>query len=75
MTVSVVLNGRKVKEVKITGENLFSFDNQFVQLGTDVAAGEHKLEFVKQGTGPLYYNAYVTNFTLEDPIRRAGLEV
>ena len=75
MTVAVLLNGRKVKEVKIDGENLFSFDNAFVLTGVDVPAGEHKVEFVKQGTGALYYNAYVTNFTLEDPIKRAGLEV
>ena len=30
---------------------------------------------LKQGKGPLYYNAYLTNFTLEDPITRAGLEI
>jgi uncharacterized protein YfaS (alpha-2-macroglobulin family) len=29
----------------------------------------------KQGSGPLYFNAYLTNFTLEDPIVRAGLEI
>ena len=23
----------------------------------------------------MYFNAYLTNFTLEDPIKRAGLEV
>ena len=75
MTVAVLLNGRKVKEVKIDKTNLFTFDNTFVLAGTDVPAGGHKIEFVKHGTGPLYYNAYVTNFTLEDRITRAGLEV
>ena len=29
----------------------------------------------KKGTGPLYYNAYLTNFTLEDFITKAGLEI
>ena len=29
----------------------------------------------RQGKGPLYFNAYLTNFTLEDPITRAGLEI
>ena len=28
-----------------------------------------------KGKGPLYFNAYLTNFTLEDPITRAGLEI
>jgi uncharacterized protein YfaS (alpha-2-macroglobulin family) len=75
LTVAVMLDGRKVKEVKIDRENLFSFDNAFLLTGADVPAGDHKLEFVKQGTGALYFNAYVTNFTLEDSIKRAGLEV
>ena len=75
MTVAILMNGRKVKEVKINRENLFSFDNAFVLAGVEVPAGDHKIEFVKQGTGALYYNAYVTNFTLENPIKRAGLEV
>ena len=29
----------------------------------------------RKGRGPLYYNGYLTNFTLEDPITKAGLEV
>jgi len=29
----------------------------------------------KKGQGPLYFNGYLTNFTLEDPITRAGLEI
>ena len=31
--------------------------------------------FARRGTGPLYWNGYLTNFTLEDDIRRAGLEL
>jgi uncharacterized protein YfaS (alpha-2-macroglobulin family) len=75
MTVAVLLDGRKVKEVKINRENLFTFDNSFVLSGADVPAGEHRIEFARTGTGPLYFNAYVTNFTLEDSIKKAGLEV
>ncbi len=29
----------------------------------------------KSGTGPLYWNGYLSNFTLEDNIRHAGLEL
>ena len=46
-----------------------------VLIGDDVTSGHHKIEFAKSGAGPLYFNAYVTNFTLEDPIKKAGLEV
>jgi uncharacterized protein YfaS (alpha-2-macroglobulin family) len=76
MTLQVLIDGKKHKEVRITAENFFSFDNKLVLEGGDaLPAGEHKVEFVKTGKGPLYFNAYATNFTLEDPIRKAGLEI
>ena len=75
MTVTINLDGQTKKEVKITPADLFRFDNGFVLAGQALAAGEHTVAFVKQGRGPLYFNAYMTNFTLEDPIARAGLEI
>jgi uncharacterized protein YfaS (alpha-2-macroglobulin family) len=75
MTVEVWLDGRKHKEVKITASNLFSFDNQLVLLGDAVESGKHTLELKRKGTGPVYFNAYLTTFTLEDFITKAGLEV
>ncbi|QOV92365.1 alpha-2-macroglobulin [Humisphaera borealis] len=75
LTVTVLVDGVKTKEVKIDKTNLFSFDNKVVLGGPEVKDGEHKVEIRKTGTGPIYYNAYVTNFTLEDPITKAGLEV
>ncbi|MCL1856622.1 MAG: MG2 domain-containing protein [Kiritimatiellaeota bacterium] len=41
----------------------------------DLADGEHTLEIARTGDGPLYYNVYLTNYTLEDPIAAAGLEI
>src|SRR5260370_3998831 len=75
MTVAVWLDGKKHKEVKIDASNLFNFDNQLVLLGDAVDTGKHVLEIKRHGTGPVYFNAYLTNFTLEDFITRAGLEV
>ena len=75
MTIEVWLDGKKRKEVSVTGEDLFTFDNKFVLTGEDVEAGAHTLELRRKGKGPLYYNAYLTNFTLEDFITKAGLEV
>ena len=69
------LDGKKHKEVKIDPTNLFTFDNKFVLDGDAVESGKHTLEIKKKGTGPVYFNAYVTNFTLEDFITKAGLEV
>jgi len=75
MTVTLLVDGKPAKAVKIDSGNLFTFDNKLVLEGAALAAGEHRIEFRKQGVGPLYYNAYLTNFTLEDPITRAGLEI
>ncbi|MHB9132305.1 MAG: alpha-2-macroglobulin family protein [Armatimonadota bacterium] len=75
MTVQVKLDGKVMKTVQITPDTLFSFDNKLVLEGAAVTTGEHTLELVKTGNGPLYFNAYLTNFTLEDPIGKAGLEI
>jgi uncharacterized protein YfaS (alpha-2-macroglobulin family) len=75
LTLEVWLDGKRQKEVAINRDNLFTFDNQFLQFGDAVETGKHTLELRKQGNGPVYFNAYLTNFTLEDFITKAGLEV
>jgi uncharacterized protein YfaS (alpha-2-macroglobulin family) len=75
VTLEVWLDGKKRKEVHIDAANLFTFDNQFLLVGPDVEAGKHQLEIRKKGKSPVYFNAYLTNFTLEDFITKAGLEV
>jgi uncharacterized protein YfaS (alpha-2-macroglobulin family) len=75
MTVEVHYDGKLQKAVEITPANLFTFDNKFLLEGDAVTSGEHTLELKRQGAGPLYYNAYQTTFTLEDFIKRAGLEI
>lgn len=75
MTVSIAVDGRVRKEVKINADNLFTFDDSLAIEGKDLEAGDRKVTIAKKGTGPVYFNAYMTNFTLEDPITRAGLEV
>jgi uncharacterized protein YfaS (alpha-2-macroglobulin family) len=75
LTLEVLLDGKKQKEITINAENLFTFDNKFVLFGDAVETGKHTVELRKKGTGALYFNAYLTNFTLEDFITQAGLEV
>jgi uncharacterized protein YfaS (alpha-2-macroglobulin family) len=72
MTVEVWLDGKKYKEVHIDKSNLFSFDNKLILTGDK---GKHTLEIKRKGSGPVYFNTYVTYFTLEDHITKAGLEV
>ena len=75
MTLEVYYDGRLQKAVEINAENLFSFDNRFVLEGDAVESGVHRVELRKRGEGAVYFNAYVTNFSQEDYIRRTGLEV
>jgi len=75
MTVEVLVDGKRHKRVRINKDNLFSFDNKLVLPGRKVTTGKHAVELRKTGTGPLYFNGYLTNFTLEDHIKRAGLEI
>ncbi|MBN1867969.1 alpha-2-macroglobulin [Candidatus Sumerlaeota bacterium] len=75
MTVEVLVDGKKRKEVRITPEELFTFDNRFLLVGNEVETGRHTIELRKKGTGPLYACAYLNYFSLEDFITSAGLEV
>jgi uncharacterized protein YfaS (alpha-2-macroglobulin family) len=75
MTVDVYYDGKLQKAVEITPKNLLTFDNKFVLEGDALTAGQHTVELKRKGAGPLYYNGYLTNFTLEDFIKHAGLEV
>ncbi|WP_291170919.1 MG2 domain-containing protein [Gimesia sp.] len=75
LTLDIFLDGKKQKTVQINAENLFTFDNKLVIEGAALTSGAHRLEIRKQGNGPLYYNAYVTNFTKEDFITATGLEI
>src|SRR5690606_16250743 len=75
MNIEIWVDGERKKQVYVTAENLFSFDNQFVLEGDDLEAGEHVVEIRRAGRGPVYFSAYLTNFTLEDPIASAGLDI
>ena len=75
LNLDVVLDGKVRRSVRITAADLFSYESALDLGPADLADGAHTLEFRKTGKGPLYYNAYLTNFTKEDPITAAGLEV
>jgi hypothetical protein len=75
VTVDVLVDGKSMKQVHVTGENLFTFDNTVLIEGDAVTTGEHVIELRKQGTSPIYANAYLTLFSKEDMIPAAGLEV
>lgn len=75
MTVEVLYDGQKQKEVHITRENFFSFDSTLVLEGEQLQTGTHQVQLRRKGNGPLYWSGWQTNFTQEDPIPPAGLEI
>jgi hypothetical protein len=75
ISLEILVDGAKRKEVHISPENLFTFDNTLLITGEELKSGIHNIKFIKDGEGPLYYNAYLDYFSLEDPITAAGLEI
>ncbi len=75
MTVAIGFDGQNRKDVNINASGLFSFDNVFTMEGDALTTGDHDVLITKKGRGPLYFTTYMTNFTREDPITRAGLEI
>jgi alpha-2-macroglobulin len=71
----VSVDGRPMKEVKLTKENFFTFDNQLLLSGLQLKPGPHKVALTKQGKGALYYSAYLSYFTKEEDVKGAGNEI
>jgi len=75
MQVELWMDGKKLKDITINKDNLFSYDHSLVLSGEELTSGDHKLEIKRKGGGTLYANVYLSCFTLEDHLRAAGLEV
>jgi uncharacterized protein YfaS (alpha-2-macroglobulin family) len=73
LTASV--DGRPMKEVHLTKENFFTFDNKLLLHGLQLKPGPHRITLAKHGTGALYYSAYLSYFTKEEDVKGAGNEV
>ena len=75
LSVTVKIDGKTVKNVRLTRENIFSFDNRVFLNADEITSGEHTVEVIKEGHGSIYLNAYLTNFSQEKPIPAKGLEI
>jgi len=75
MDVEVLLDGKSLRKVSIDKENLFSFDGRVQVEAAGITSGKHSVELRRTGGGALYGNAYLAVFSLEDFLRKAGLEV
>lgn len=73
--VVVKLDGKEVMTTQYSPENLFAIDGTWEAPSEALGEGPHTLEWVVEGDGSLYCNAYFQYFTLEDSIAKSGLEV
>ncbi len=71
----VSVDGRPMKEVNLTKENFFTFDNRLLLQGLQIKPGKHKITIAKLGKGALYYSAYLSYFTKEENVKGAGNEI
>jgi hypothetical protein len=74
-TLTVSVDDRPMKEIKLTKENFFTFDNRVALYGLQVKPGPHEITLSKKGNGALYYSCYLSYFTLEEDIKGAGNEI
>ncbi len=75
LTLEIFFNSTKKTTVRINAENLFTFDNKLILTGKEIPTGTHTLTLKKSGRGPIYFSAYLDFFTLEDFIKKEGLEI
>jgi uncharacterized protein YfaS (alpha-2-macroglobulin family) len=75
LTLDIYFNDTKLKTIRIEAQNLFTFDNKLILSGKQIPTGTHTITLKKSGQGPIYFNAYLDYFTLEDFITREGLEI
>ncbi|OGV52285.1 MAG: hypothetical protein A2X49_17130 [Lentisphaerae bacterium GWF2_52_8] len=75
MAVEISCDGKLLKTVKINAGNILSYESRLSLTDADLPAGKHTLELRRTGSGPLYSNAYLSYFSLEDFITKTGLEI
>lgn len=73
--VEVWLDGKLRDTQSYTNMEAIRFAGRFVLEGDELNSGRHTLELRRQGEGRLYSSVSLANFSLEDDLRAAGLEV
>jgi len=75
MALKIFVDNTLYKTVIINRSNLFSYDSNLLLQGKQLKSGEHTIRIEKSGKGAIYYNAYLSYFSLEDYIKKTGLEI
>lgn len=70
--VAVKVNGKMIQTVSFKPDQILSPALQINLSDAQLKSGENRIEFVKQGSGNLYYSAALTRFSQADNIAAAG---
>ena len=73
--LEILLDGKVLKKVHIDARNLLTFDGELRLAGAELTGGEHTLTLRRKGVGAVFFNAYLSYFTLEEDVKPAGLEL
>ena len=74
-TVTVDLEGRVQRTYRVNRENSLFFENRFIVGDEVLSDGQQTLTITVNGTGTLYYAAYLKYFSLEEDIKGGGNEI
>ncbi len=75
LKVEVWLDGKQRDTNEIRPEQSLLYDGIYSLAGDELPAGRHTLELRKSGSERLFIGGTLANFSLEDDLRAAGLEV
>lgn len=75
LKATVEINGTVIKSLNFTRANLFSDDGVITIPASELKPGLQKIRFVAAGSGTLWYDAFLSYFSLEEPIRAAGTTI
>ena len=73
--LEILVDGAVKKKAHVDAKNMFLVDADLRLSGKDVGGGKHTITVRKTGDGAVYFNTYLSFFTLEDDIKAEGLEV
>lgn len=74
-TLSVRIDGQPAREIHVTRDNLFTFDDRVQRQGMQLPPGPHEVVIHKAGSGALYYGCRLTYFTREEDVKSASNEI
>jgi uncharacterized protein YfaS (alpha-2-macroglobulin family) len=75
LTIVVDVDGQETRRVRVTKENLFTFDDTIVLAGDAVGTGDKGITVRAEGRGNVYWGAYASFFTKEEKILAGGNEL